>query len=252
MKKKRIQLTGTEGVQSLWGGPLGCSHTVPREIWELPELRHLYLILIKISGRLNIGSHQTKLHSFYGIIFEEWVKIDTVNLTNLRTLYIRDRVGGGGGTFESIANLTNLQTFIFKRYNDVVISTLKPFLVLNRLKSITLKGVIELSEFCFLPDSVEDLALSESGFTEDPMPSLGNLRNLTTLDLHQVYGGDIMVCSKNSFPSLQVLRLQKFTNLKELQVEDGALPCLKSFRIKKCEELKNIPVQLERILIQTN
>ncbi|XP_063939287.1 disease resistance RPP8-like protein 3 isoform X1 [Daucus carota subsp. sativus] len=111
---------------------------------------------------------------------------------------------------------------------------------------------IELSEFCFLPDSVEDLALSESGFTEDPMPSLGNLRNLTTLDLHQVYGGDIMVCSKNSFPSLQVLRLQKFTNLKELQVEDGALPCLKSFRIKKCEELKNIPVQLERILIQTN
>ncbi|KAL1807128.1 hypothetical protein ACET3Z_030196 [Daucus carota] len=238
-------------LQSLWGGSYVSCYTVPKELWELPELRHLYHIFIKISGRLNMGSHQTKLNSLCGIDLEEWIKIDTVNFINLRTLHISDRELGEGRTFESIANLTNLQTFLFASYNDVVISTLKPFSVLNRLKSITLSGVIELSEFCFLPDSIEDLTLSKSRFTEDPMPSLGNLRNLMTLDLVEVYKGNKMVCSKNTFPSLQILRLRNFTNLKELQVEDGALPYLKSFRIKKCEELKNIPVQLERILIQT-
>ncbi|KAL1807131.1 hypothetical protein ACET3Z_030199 [Daucus carota] len=232
-------------LRSLWGKYNDSSYTIPKEIWELPELRHLCYIFIKISGRLNIGSHQTKLHSFYNIDFDEWVKIDTVNFTNLRTLYIREREGGEGRTFESIANLTNLQRFLFECDKDVVVSTLKPFSVLNRLKSITLRGVIELSEFCFLPDSVEDLTLSESGFTEDPMPSLGNLRNLATLDLDEVYEGNKMVCSKNAFPSLQILRLQNFTNLKELQVEDGALPCLKSFRTVQCEELRSIPVQKE-------
>ncbi|KAL1807132.1 hypothetical protein ACET3Z_030200 [Daucus carota] len=238
-------------LQSLWGVP-GTSYTVPREIWELPELRHLDRIFMKISGSLTMGNHQTKLHSFNGIDFEEWVKIDTVNFTNLRTLYIRESEGGEGCTFESIANLTNLQTLLLEWHNDVVISTLKPFSVLNRLKSITLLGVIELSEFCFLPDSVEDLHLSKSGFTEDPMPTLGNLPNLTTLKLDEVYMGNKMVCNKNTFPSLQILGLGYFINLKELQVEDGALPCLKSFDISKCEELKNIPVQLERILIETN
>nr|XP_017221804.1 PREDICTED: putative disease resistance RPP13-like protein 3 [Daucus carota subsp. sativus] len=239
-------------LRSLWGGHHDCYYTVPKEMWELPELRHLYDLFIEISERLNIGSHQTKLHSFSGIDFREWVKIDTVNFTNLCTLYIRDREGGGGRTFESIANLTNLQTFIFECGHDVVISTLKPFSVLNRLKSITLRGVIELSEFRFLPNSVEDLNLSHSRFTEDPMPSLGNLRNLTTLDLYVVYEGNKMVCSKNAFPSLQSLRLRYFTDLKELQVEDRALPCLESFRTIRCGELRSIPVQLERILIQTN
>ncbi|KAL1807126.1 hypothetical protein ACET3Z_030194 [Daucus carota] len=239
-------------LRSLWAGSNNSLYTVPKEMWELHELRHLCLMSIKISGRLNVDSHQTKLNCLAGIDLVEWVKIDTVNFTNLRTLYIIDREIGGDRTFESIANLTNLQTFIFTRYNDVVVSTLKPFSVLNRLKSITLSGVIELSEFCFLPDSVEDLTLSDSGFTEDPMPSLGNLRNLTTLDLDEVYGGNKMVCSKNAFPSLQILRLQNFTNLKELQVEDGALPCLKSFRTVQCKKLRSIPVQLERILIQTN
>ncbi|KAL1807119.1 hypothetical protein ACET3Z_030187 [Daucus carota] len=127
-------------LRSLWGRSSDSLYTIPKEIWELPELRHMCFMFIKISGRLNIGSHQTKLHSFYGIEFEEWVKIDTVNFTNLCTLYIKDREGGKGRTFESIANLTNLQKFSFMRDNFVVIPTLKPFSVLNRLKSITLRG----------------------------------------------------------------------------------------------------------------
>ncbi|KAL1807122.1 hypothetical protein ACET3Z_030190 [Daucus carota] len=217
-------------LQSLWGGRDGSYYTVPRELWELPELRHLYYLFIEISGRLNIGSHQTKLHSLIGIQMREWVKIDTVNFTNLRTLHIlnNDHVDEHGGySLESLSSL-------------------------NLLKSVYLVGIIKHSlELRFLPDSVMDLTLYYSDLKDDPMPSLENLPNLTTLELDRnVYRGNKMVCSQNAFPSLQILRLSRFDYLKELQVKDGAFPCLKSFQALYCEKLKKIPVQLERFLTE--
>ncbi|KAL1807125.1 hypothetical protein ACET3Z_030193 [Daucus carota] len=234
-------------LHSLWG-VLGVSYIVPREIWELPELRHLCYISIKIVGKLNVGSHQTKLHSLLGVEFMEWVKIDTVNFTNLRTLSI---IGNEEGDYslESIAKLINLQTFRVLMHPGPghAIPTMKSLSSLNRLKSVYLLGTIkDQSELLFFPHSVTDLTLSYSFFKEDPMPSLGNLPNLTALELDtRVYDGNKMVCSENAFPSLQILRLRRFINLKKLQVEDGALPCLKSFQALDCKRLK-IPVQLER------
>ncbi|KAL1807130.1 hypothetical protein ACET3Z_030198 [Daucus carota] len=243
-------------LQSLWGGPDDSSYTVPREIWELPELRHMYNISIRISGRLNIGSHQTKLQSLYGIELEEWVKIDTVNFTNLHTLSIENNGRGGVYSLESIAKLTNLQSFRLLKTSahGFNIQTMKSLSSLNRLKSVELWGNIkDPSELCFLPDSVTVLTLCFTGLTEDPMLILGNLANLMALVLDMgVYKGNKMICSKNAFPSLQILGLRYLANLKELQVEDGALPCLKSFETFKCEQLKKIPIQLERFLIGTN
>ncbi|KAL1807135.1 hypothetical protein ACET3Z_030203 [Daucus carota] len=248
-------------LQSLWGG-FSTSYAVPREIWELPELRHMYFLFIKISGRLKIGSRQTKLHSLSGIDFKEWVKIDTVNFANLRALSIEKNLaaeedeegeGGVGCSLESLTNLTNLQTFRLWLPPGAVIPTMKSLSSLKFLKSVDLWGVIEdLSELRFLPDSITDLTLYGSGLTEDPMPRLGNLPNLTALQLEEVYDGNKMVCGKNAFSSLQILILRYFTSLRELQVEDGALPCLKSFQALECKKLKKIPVQLERFLTQAN
>nr|XP_017220193.1 PREDICTED: disease resistance protein RPP13-like [Daucus carota subsp. sativus] len=248
-------------LQSLWGG-FSTSYAVPREIWELPELRHMYFLFIKISGRLKIGSRQTKLHSLSGIDFKEWVKIDTVNFANLRALSIEknlaaeeDEEGEGGAScsLESLTNLTNLQTFRLWLPPGAVIPTMKSLSSFKFLKSVDLWGVIEdLSELRFLPDSITDLTLYGSGLTEDPMPCLGNLPNLTALQLEEVYDGNKMVCGKNAFSSLQILILRYFTSLRELQVEDGALPCLKSFQALECKKLKKIPVQLERFLTQAN
>nr|XP_017222243.1 PREDICTED: disease resistance protein RPP13-like [Daucus carota subsp. sativus] len=210
-------------LQSLWGGSDGSYYTVPREMWELPELRHLYYLFIGISGRLNIGSHQIKLHSLIGIQMREWVKIDTVNFINLSTLHMLN-IDGEGYSLESLSSL-------------------------NLLKSVYLVGPIK--ELRFLPDSIMDLTLCNSHLKEDPMPSLGNLPNLTALELdRRVYLGNKMVCSQNAFRSLQILRLRSVYNLEELQVEDGTFPCLKSFQALDCEELKKIPIQLERFLTE--
>ncbi|XP_074334689.1 disease resistance protein RPP13-like [Apium graveolens] len=217
-------------LQTLHGG-WSTYYTVPREICELHELRHLLQISCK-----------------------EWMKVDTVNLTNLHTLSICDgeEEEAYSYTLESVANLTSLQTFIIIHFGSVEIPTLKPLSSCNRLKSVSLVGTLkDPSELRHLPDSITDLSLSFNEFTEDPMPTLGSLSNLTALqltDVYQAYKGNKMVCSENGFPSLQILRLQEFINLEELEVGEGAFPSLKQFQTVACRNLKKIPVQLAECL----
>ncbi|XP_074334328.1 putative disease resistance RPP13-like protein 3 [Apium graveolens] len=230
-------------------GRRNTDYTVPKEICELHELRHLH---IRISGSLNIGTHQTKLQTLDRIEYKEWMKIDTVNLTNLHTLSICDKDDEEeeeySYTLESVANLTSLQTLAL--WINVEIPTLKPLSSCNRLKSVSLLNTLkDPSELRHLPDSITDLSLIGSELTEDPMPTLGSLLNLTALELGPyVYMGNKMVCSENGFPSLQILRLKELEELEELEVGDGAFPSLKQFQRVGCLKLKNIPVQLaERV-----
>ncbi|XP_074334692.1 putative disease resistance RPP13-like protein 3 [Apium graveolens] len=234
-------------LQTLHGGRR-TYYTVPREICELHELRHLH---IEIRGSLNIGTHQTKLQTLLRISCKEWMKIDTVNLTNLHTLCIYGEKEENSYTLESVSNLTSLQTFILY-FDPVEIPTLKPLSSCNRLKSVYLWGILKhSSELRHLPDSITDLSLVNTKFTEDPMPTLGSLSNLTALqltDVYQAYKGNKMVCSENGFPSVQILRLDGFFNLEELEVGEGAFPSLKQFQTRLCPKLENIPVQLaERV-----
>ncbi|XP_074333580.1 disease resistance protein RPP13-like isoform X2 [Apium graveolens] len=222
-------------------------YTVPKEICELHELRHLH---IRIRGSLNIGTHQTKLQTLDRIECKEWMKIDTVNLTNLHTLCIYEEgqiEEGYNYTLESVANLKTLQTLaLWFEY----IPTLKPLSSCNRLKSVSLLNTLkDPSELRHLPDSITDLSLIGSELREDPMPTLGSLLNLTALELGPyVYMGNKMVCSENGFPSLQILILEELKELEELEVGDGAFPSLKQFQTRKCPELKKIPVQLAECL----
>ncbi|XP_074337864.1 disease resistance protein RPP13-like [Apium graveolens] len=219
-------------------------YTVPTEISELHELR---CVDFKISGSLKIGNHQKKLHTLCIIQYKEWMKIDTVNLTNLHALSVQDKKGDYGYyTLESMANITCLQTFSLS-FSYVEIPTLKPLSSCNRLKSVNLMGTLKDPwELCYLPNSVTDLSLDTSEFREDPVPTLGSLSNLTALELINVYKGNKMVCRPNAFPCLEILKLLFFSNLEELEVGDGAFPSLKKFQTLECRKLKKIPVLLER------
>ncbi|XP_074336013.1 putative disease resistance RPP13-like protein 3 [Apium graveolens] len=233
---------------------------IPASIGKLKKLQTLHggRRTYYTVPRENIGKHQTKLQTLLRISCKEWMKIDTVNLTNLHTLCIyrekyQSNTINNSYTLESVANLTSLQTFtLFFKFPEI--PTLKPLSSCNRLKSVSLVGTLkDLSELRHLPDSITDLSLRESQFTEDPMPTLGSFSNLTALELDNVYmdnvyRGNKMVCSENGFRSLQILKLDRFLNLEELEVGDGAFPSLKQFQTVICRKLKNIPVQLaERV-----
>ncbi|KAL1819849.1 hypothetical protein ACET3Z_014718 [Daucus carota] len=229
-------------------GSLSYEYKFPREICDLKELRHLNFLNFSqrlARGSLKIGNQQVKLQTL-DIWYEDWIQVNTVNLTNLRTLVITDAsIKGGAYTLDSISNLKSLQKF-FLEFHTTPIPTIKPLSSCKRLKSIMFTGRInDPSELRFLPDSVMVLSINGSEFTEDPMPILGSLPNLTGLDLDDVYVGQKMVCSPNSFQCLRLFELRNLPNLEEWQVEDGALPSLKGFELEYCDKLKIIPEQVK-------
>ncbi|XP_074335955.1 disease resistance protein RPP13-like [Apium graveolens] len=211
-------------------GPWGTYYTVPTEICELHELRHLD---IGTSGSLNLGNHLTKLQTLRSLCISDEEEKE------------EEEEEEEEGYSYTVANLASLVTVYLWGSRCGVIPTLKSFSSCNRLRSVELWGILkDQSELRHLSNSVTDLSLSYSKFTEDPMPTLGNLSNLTALQL--AFDGYLnkMVCSENGFPSLQILRLDRFLNLEELEVGDGAFPSLKQFQIDYCPKLKKIPVQI--------
>lgn len=214
------------------------------------RLRHLDFLNCTVRlAEGSIGRNQKKLQTLGKMWFEDWIQIDTLNLSNLRTLSIKDEVASekkNGYRLDSITNLKSLQTFSLESLHHGI-PKIKPLLSCKRLKTVKLLGRMkDPSDLKYLPDSVSHLTLMYSGFKKDPMPTLGSMSNLTVLDLDSnAYMMKKMVCRQGTFPSLQILKLSNLPNLVEWQVEDGVedtLPCLQI--IKLCNVKKLVELQV--------
>ncbi|WOG84611.1 hypothetical protein DCAR_0103795 [Daucus carota subsp. sativus] len=235
-------------LQTLWGADFS-RYKFPRETCELEDLRHIRFF----KGGFKIQSNQTKLQTICTIHYSDWIQVDTVNLLDLRALSITsvkgEQVPGGTAySLESIAKLTSLETFSLDFSHYPMIPSIRPLSYCENLQSVCLSGRIkDPSELRFLPESVTNLSLSKTKFTQDPMPTLAKLSNLTALDLGEgTYTGEKMVCSDNMFPCLQFLKLIGHPDLIDWHVEDGAMPCLKGLYIDDCDNLM-IPERLIRV-----
>ncbi|XP_074347990.1 putative disease resistance RPP13-like protein 3 [Apium graveolens] len=217
----------------------------PKEMCELKEIRHL--MFYANDGKMNIGGDQTKLRTINCISYAELHHIDTTNWTNLHTLKITGSRRGKEGecySLECIANLTNLRSLSVYMNHDVI-STVQPLGSCKHLKRVVLYGLMKDPEqLSLLPDSVIDLVLVLTNFKKDPLLILKSLSNLTALRLQDSYSGKKMVCSADAFPCLQSLSINTLWNLKELQVDIGALPSLRAFETFCCPSLKMYKIPL--------
>ncbi|WOH04183.1 hypothetical protein DCAR_0623592 [Daucus carota subsp. sativus] len=225
------------------------SYEVPREICETKELRHLHIH--SPVGNLSITSHQIKLQTIHNIPCEDWMNIDPVNFSNLHTLglVLSPERANAANSLDSMISLTSLQILTLHSSLTNVIPTFKPLRCCQRLKVFQVAGgkIKDPLELKHLPDSVTTLDLWRTNFTEDPMPALATLPNLTSLYLFEVESGNKMVCSQDGFPSLKYLLLLRLVNLEEWKVEDGALSSLKGLTITECEKLILVPERLKSI-----
>ncbi|KAF2322088.1 hypothetical protein GH714_006489 [Hevea brasiliensis] len=151
-----------------------------------------------------------------------------------------------------VQNLKNLRSLMLKSFDelnqpwDLHLESLSSHVDLT---SIYLTGKLKnqhlVSEF---PQNLVELTLSASGLAEDPMQILDKLPNLQILILmSKSFTGKKMLCSFGGFPKLEVLKFKKLEPLEEWNVEEGALPSLKSLEIDECTYLMVLPDGLRHV-----
>jgi disease resistance protein RPM1 len=94
--------------------------------------------------------------------------------------------------------------------------------------------------------SLSYLALLWSRLTEDFLPCIQDLPNLTKLWLINSYVGNELVF-RNGFPKLKELLLINFSQLSVIIIEKGAMPALTTLDIWECMELKQLPQGIEHL-----
>ncbi|CAM0874213.1 unnamed protein product [Alopecurus aequalis] len=89
------------------------------------------------------------------------------------------------------------------------------------------------------------LSLSWSQMTEDPLPSLSRLSNLTDLMLTRAYNGKQMIFLARWFPKLKNLRLRDLPNLEVLEMKEGTMVKLEILTLVNLESMVEVPTGIE-------
>ena len=250
---------------------------IPRTIFKLQELRYLNCWRGEISSEFKLSAcangylsikKLTNLQAL-DLLPGSWLEGDGLGkLTQLKklTLYGWLNPYMKKGFFECIANLTALRTLHLKNsrvfenktllnhlrskvWNEQVVEKrrlipgLMSFSLHTNLYKVILSGKLELpEEIEFYPPNLLKLSLEDCEIQKDPMFILEKLPNLRALRLLGLsYVGDKLTCSSSGFPQLQSLKLNSLFTLKELIIEEGAMPRLRTLNVLGCTEMKKLP-----------
>ncbi|XVE63835.1 hypothetical protein DITRI_Ditri07aG0052800 [Diplodiscus trichospermus] len=216
--------------------------TIPNVVCKLTKLRHLYLCGHQYGGPLQIDTLQ-HLQVLSEINVHKWMQNNPRNLTSLIKLGIRGNFSlNANEIFNSIVALVQLQS-LYMRTENADFPSLTQLAALGNLVKLHMRGTIRqvpsLQEF---PPNLSQLTLEHTHLKQDSVGILEKLPRLLILRLKaRSYDGEIMAISVGGFPELEFLELHSLESLKELNLEEGAMRSLRSFRIINCGNLKMLP-----------
>jgi disease resistance protein RPM1 len=139
--------------------------------------------------------------------------------------------------------LTSLSVIAADRDRDVLdMSDLKP---LPYLEKLMLSGKLDKGAippvFGHFP-KVKSLRLCFSGLREDPLSLLSAMfQNLGHLNLYRCYDGTRLTFRAGWFPMLKHLYLSSMGELKEVDIEDGAIRSLHRLELWGLKSLTSVP-----------
>ena len=153
-----------------------------------------------------------------------------------------------GEIFNSLANLPNLHSLSLKSM-DSLFPSLSALSHLRGVIKLHLSGEIrKLPNTHEFPPNLNQLILHQSHLENNPLEILEKLPYLFVLRLkHSSYRGKKLKFSANGFPQLEYLELEYLDFLEELEVEESAMPKLRSLQITYCKKLRMLPEEIKSI-----
>ncbi|PPD73755.1 hypothetical protein GOBAR_DD29329 [Gossypium barbadense] len=213
---------------------------IPNVIWKLIKLRHLYMCGHKYGGPLRVDT-LLHLQVLSEINVEKWMQNNPAKLTSLRKLGIRGNFSfKATEIFNSILALVQLQS-LYLRAEDADFPPLTQLSALQNLIKLHIRGTVrKLPSSHEFPPNLTQLTLEHTHLKQDSVRVIENLPRLLILRLKaHSYDGQKMTISINGFPQLEFLEFH--SSLEELNLEEGAVLRLRSFRIINCVNLKMLP-----------
>ncbi|KAK1268649.1 Disease resistance protein RPM1 [Acorus gramineus] len=153
--------------------------------------------------------------------------------------------------------ITELLHLRYLSLRDTSISELpKSIKRLCNLETLDLKGtmvrelpveILKLRKLRHLLVNLVCLRLRWSKLKDDPFESLQNLPNLAELVLSRAYDGNELRCGEGGFKKLKVLHIHYLSELKMVEIGEGAMCGLQKLWIWECLQLEKVPLGIEHI-----
>ncbi|KAK4787904.1 hypothetical protein SAY86_011737 [Trapa natans] len=236
---------------------------LPAEIVKLQRLRHLIVyryenvsyseLKYAFSTPADIGSLQCLQKLAYidanGERSRTTVR-DIGKLTQLRRLCILNLREKDGATLcSSISKLTSLVSLsIYSLNGEEILDLQYLYLPPPLLLRVYLKGRLPAMPH-WIPSlqSLNTVHLLGSCLKDDPLLCMQNMPNLVVLELQKVFDWKVLHFNPSGFKKLCRLGLDKFPELRCIEVEEGALPSLTHLIIQQCKLLQNVPLGIEHL-----
>jgi disease resistance protein RPM1 len=134
--------------------------------------------------------------------------------------------------------------------NDVLmLNALPPNLKKLRLNGRLAEGTAgEFPLFQLVNQNLYELRLYWSQLSEDPLPSLSRLANLTVLQFTRAYNGEKLVFLTGWFSKLKVLYLGDLPNLKQLEIKQGTMATLQTLTLYNLSSMVEVPPGIEFLM----
>ncbi|OMO62352.1 Disease resistance protein [Corchorus capsularis] len=227
--------------------------TLPSTIWKAKKLQHVYMSDIDVDMSTLKPSTYGSLNNLkvlWGLVIrkESLTRNRLKVLLGLRRLKLTCHdASNNEGICTWISQMDKLQSLklrLINKFNqplDLGVEDMRKW-TQSSLSQLYLLGKLPKKiAIGDLPENLEILTLSMSNLSEDPMETLGKLKQLKVLRLYaQSFLGVNMTCSSGGFPQLRVLKLWMLYKLNCWTVEEGAMPMLKELEIRCCENLEKL------------